>query len=117
MGTNVNTLLATLHHTKFTLGNDPEQDPDREPEPPTKIADKPVQRSGKRNVLDQAQAAPARGDSSERGRGGRRGRGGHEGTSNMAVWASLARTESAVLLGDAAVRRTSANCTSQQSSL
>ncbi|KYG41796.1 hypothetical protein M433DRAFT_147366 [Acidomyces richmondensis BFW] len=32
------------------LGNDPELDPDREPEPPTKVVDKPVQRSGKRNA-------------------------------------------------------------------
>ncbi|KAK5019598.1 hypothetical protein BJ546DRAFT_367976 [Cryomyces antarcticus] len=32
------------------LGNDPELDPDREPEPPTKVIDKPVQRTGKRNA-------------------------------------------------------------------
>ncbi|KAJ9668279.1 hypothetical protein H2201_001709 [Coniosporium apollinis] len=32
------------------LGNDPELDPDREPEPPTKAIDKPVQRAGKRNA-------------------------------------------------------------------
>jgi len=51
------------------LGNDPDQDPDREPEPPTKAIDKPVQRTGKRNVGSE----PPSSDSS-RGRGGRRGR-------------------------------------------
>lgn len=32
----------------FFTGNDPELDPDREPEPPTVVADKPLARSGKR---------------------------------------------------------------------
>jgi len=32
------------------LGNDPELDPDREPEPPTKAIDKPIARTGKRNT-------------------------------------------------------------------
>jgi len=34
----------------MTLGNDPELDPNREPEPPTKAVDKPAARSGKRNA-------------------------------------------------------------------
>lgn len=33
-----------------TAGNDPELDPDRAPEPPTKAIDKPIQRTGKRNA-------------------------------------------------------------------
>ena len=52
------------------LGNDPELDPDREPEPPTKVMDKPVQRTGKRNAGAEGPGAdvprPAGG-----GRGGR----------------------------------------------
>ncbi|KZF22158.1 hypothetical protein L228DRAFT_147503 [Xylona heveae TC161] len=54
------------------LGNDPEQDSDREPEPPTQAIDKPVARTTKRNAPD---AAPKAVDASlERPtRGGRRG--------------------------------------------
>lgn len=62
------------------LGNDPEQDPDREPEPPTKVADRPVQRSGKRNAGGEAPAGGnerpagsgrgARGENYNRGDGG-----------------------------------------------
>lgn len=52
------------------LGNDPELDPNREPEPPTKVIDKPVQRAGKRNAGAEGPAKeapkPAAG-----GRGGR----------------------------------------------
>ncbi|THV98235.1 hypothetical protein D6D17_01308 [Aureobasidium pullulans] len=52
------------------LGNDLELDPNREPEPPTKVMDKPVQRAGKRNAGPEAPSAdtpkPAAG-----GRGGR----------------------------------------------
>lgn len=60
------------------LGNDPELDPDREPEPPTKAVDKPVQRSGKRNA---GAEGPAR-DTPRPAAGGRGGRdaafaGGH----------------------------------------
>lgn len=33
----------------MSQGNDPELDPDRAPDPPVKVADRPVQRSGKRN--------------------------------------------------------------------
>ena len=56
-------------------GNDPELDPDREPEPPTKALDKPVPRSGKRNAGGEAPA----------GRGGARGRGGTRGGAGDAV--------------------------------
>ncbi|EMD01138.1 hypothetical protein BAUCODRAFT_29538 [Baudoinia panamericana UAMH 10762] len=54
------------------LGNDPELDPDREPEPPTQAVDKPVQRSGKRNAG--AEGPP---EDIERPAGGGRG-GRHE---------------------------------------
>jgi len=55
------------------LGNDPEQDPDREPEPPTRALDKPVPRTGKRNAG--AEGPPA---SAARARGGARGGRPHE---------------------------------------
>ena len=55
-----------------TSGNDPELDPDREPDPPTKIMDKPVQRTGKRNA---GAEGPASG--TQRPAGGGRG-GGHQ---------------------------------------
>ena len=62
-------------HT-FSLGNDPELDPDREPEPPTKAIDKPAARAGKRNAPAEA---PVR-DAGRGGRGGHRdGFGGNEG--------------------------------------
>ena len=40
-------------------GNDLELDPNREPEPPTKVIDKPVQRTGKRNVAAEGPAKDA----------------------------------------------------------
>ncbi|KAI4724409.1 hypothetical protein E4T49_07869 [Aureobasidium sp. EXF-10728] len=49
--------------------NDPELDPNREPEPPTKVMDKPVQRAGKRN-------AGAEGPSNDTPRPAAGGRGG-----------------------------------------
>ncbi|KAI7225844.1 hypothetical protein KC330_g9019 [Hortaea werneckii] len=52
------------------LGNDPELDPDREPEPPTKAIDKPVARAGKRNA---GAEGPAR-DTPRPAAGGRGGR-------------------------------------------
>ncbi|KAF2837965.1 hypothetical protein M501DRAFT_995221 [Patellaria atrata CBS 101060] len=55
------------------LGNDPELDPNREPEPPTKAVDKPTPRIGKRNAGAEAPAADS-------GRGGGRGRGGFAGS-------------------------------------
>ena len=64
-------------------GNDPEEDSDREPEPPTKVKDKPVARIGKRDALDTAPVKAAGGDSRDsresRGGGRGRGRGGNEG--------------------------------------
>ncbi|CAI6333078.1 unnamed protein product [Periconia digitata] len=41
------------------LGNDPELDPDRAPEPPTKAIDKPTARTGKRNGPSEAPARSA----------------------------------------------------------
>ncbi|KAF2249536.1 hypothetical protein BU26DRAFT_565179 [Trematosphaeria pertusa] len=53
------------------LGNDPELDPDREPEPPTKAIDKPTARSGKRNAPAEPPArtsgGPARGGPKDSG--------------------------------------------------
>jgi len=55
------------------LGNDHEEDSDKEPEPPTKVVDKPLARTTKRNAPDPG-AAPRGGASGERGgRGGRQG--------------------------------------------
>lgn len=57
------------------LGNDHDEDSDKEPEPPTKVADKPLGRSSKRDAPDVrpggAQAERVGGDRG--GRGGRRG--------------------------------------------
>ncbi|KAL4786173.1 Stm1-domain-containing protein [Aspergillus varians] len=50
------------------LGNDPELDPNREPEPPTKALDKPAPRHGKR---DAPKEAPARPEGHAPRRGGR----------------------------------------------
>jgi len=64
------------------LGNDPEEDSDREPEPPTKAKTNPVARIGKRDGPSEApaKAAATVGESRGGGRGGRgRGRGGSEG--------------------------------------
>ena len=80
-------ILGTRYHvrllfgplTHFTQGNDPDEDSDREPEPPTKVVDKPQARSSKRDAPD---TAPSRGSAGEtRGRGGRGGRGGPRGGS------------------------------------
>jgi hypothetical protein len=68
-------------------GNDHDEDSDKEPEPPTKVADKPLGRSSKRNAPDvapgaaRAAAPPAGADRG--GRGGRRGNftGNERGTS------------------------------------
>ncbi|KAF2718310.1 hypothetical protein K431DRAFT_287816 [Polychaeton citri CBS 116435] len=51
------------------LGNDPELDPNREPEPPTSVLDKPVQRTGKRNAGGEAPVRDA-GRTATGGRGG-----------------------------------------------
>ncbi|KAL4918534.1 Stm1-domain-containing protein [Aspergillus aurantiobrunneus] len=50
------------------LGNDPELDPNREPEPPTRALDKPVARHGKR---DAPKEAPPRPENAAPRRGGR----------------------------------------------
>ena len=52
-----------------TTGNDPDQDSDREPDPPTKVKEQPVQRTGKRN-------AGGEGPSGDGSRGAGGGRGG-----------------------------------------
>lgn len=49
-------------------GNDLELDPNREPEPPTKVIDKPVQRAGKRNA---GAEAPLKSAGAVGGRGGK----------------------------------------------
>lgn len=57
--THLNELLSNPNDA----GNDPELDPNREPEPPTKVVDKPAPRVGKRNGTTEApvkDAAPAR---------------------------------------------------------
>ena len=54
----------------FDAGNDPELDPEREPEPPTKVIDKPVARTGKRNTG--AEGPPS--DTPRPAAGGRGGR-------------------------------------------
>ena len=55
-------------------GNDPELDPDREPEPPTKVIDKPAPRTGKRNA-----SAEGPGSGTQRPLGGGRGGRGDQG--------------------------------------
>ncbi|KAL8691258.1 MAG: hypothetical protein Q9218_003479 [Villophora microphyllina] len=67
------------------LGNDHDEDSDKEPEPPTKVADKPVGRAGKRNGPDAAPTEP-RGGASGGDRGGRGGRrGGFAGNDQATV--------------------------------
>lgn len=56
------------HHVLTNPGNDPEQDSDREPEPPTKAIDKSAPRTGKRNA---AGDAPARAPPAGAARSGR----------------------------------------------
>ncbi|KAF4552175.1 Hypothetical protein D9617_11g010240 [Elsinoe fawcettii] len=52
----------------LTASNDPELDPDREPEPPTKVADKNLSRSGKRTTGgDVVPRSAARGEGAARG--------------------------------------------------
>lgn len=69
------------------LGNDPEEDSDREPEPPTKVKDKPVARSGKRDASDAPPARASGTTSATEGRGGSRGgRGGRGRGGNDAAF-------------------------------
>ena len=66
--TTINTSNTLEHALTFIAGNDPDQDPDREPEPPTKVIDRPGARSGKRNP-----GAEAPGQDAPRAPGGGRG--------------------------------------------
>lgn len=59
-------------------GNDSDQDSDKEPAPPTKVVDKPVARSGKRDAPASGPSETRGGAAAGRGRGGR-GRGGSGG--------------------------------------
>ncbi|TKA77008.1 hypothetical protein B0A55_01963 [Friedmanniomyces simplex] len=70
------------------LGNDPELDPDREPEPPTKAVDKPVQRPGKRNAGAEGPGSDAPRASGAGGRGGR-----EQGNTraDLGMWDTFAR--------------------------
>lgn len=54
----------------FISGNTEDQDPDRPAPAPVKVADKPVQRTGKRNAGPEPASDPLR---SSGGRGGRDG--------------------------------------------
>lgn len=77
----------------LSLGNDPELDPDREPEPPTKAIDKPAARAGKRNAPAEA---PVR-DAGRGGRGGHRdGFGGNEGGTLSCHSPSLSHRQTAI---------------------
>lgn len=68
------------------LGNDSDQDSDKEPAPPTKVTDKPVARHGKRDAPASA-PSEARGGGAGGERGGRagraRGRGGFSGNDGV----------------------------------
>ena len=77
----------------LSLGNDPELDPGREPEPPTKAIDKPTARAGKRNAPAEA---PVR-DAGRGGRGGHRdGFGGNEGGTLSCHSPSLSHRQTAI---------------------
>jgi hypothetical protein len=47
-------------NTHHPTGNDPELDPDRPADPPTRAIEKPVMRSGKRDGTDAPRPAPER---------------------------------------------------------
>jgi plasminogen activator inhibitor 1 RNA-binding protein len=47
-------------------GNDPELDPNREPEPPTRALDKPAPRHGKRDAPKEAPVRPTEGGAPRR---------------------------------------------------
>ncbi|KAK5682845.1 hypothetical protein LTR17_027350 [Elasticomyces elasticus] len=65
------------------LGNDPELDPDREPEPPTKAIDKPAARAGKRNATEApTNEAPRAAAGGRGGRDNANARGGDLGGNN-----------------------------------
>ena len=54
-------------------GNDSDQDSDKEPAPPPKVADKPVARTGKRDASGSAPSEARGAGAGGRGRGERRG--------------------------------------------
>lgn len=85
---------VTLDQRKPT-GNDHDEDSDKEPEPPTKVVDKPAGRAGKRDAPDKPKDEPRGGTAGgERGgRGGRRGGftgndQGNIGASFLSFWMS-----------------------------
>lgn len=59
------------------LGNNHDEDSDKEPEPPVKVIDKTPARTSKRNAPAEAPASKA--PAASEGRGGRRAQGGNEG--------------------------------------
>jgi hypothetical protein len=65
--------LFISHLTNFSAGNDSDQDSDREAPEPTKVADKPTARSGKRDAPKEAPVVPQGDNAARGGRGGRRG--------------------------------------------
>jgi hypothetical protein len=65
--------LFISHLTDFSAGNDSDQDSDREAPEPTKVADKPTARSGKRDAPKEAPVVPQGDNAARGGRGGRRG--------------------------------------------
>lgn len=62
-------------------GNDPELDPNRAPEPPTKAIDKPAQRVGKRDAPKELPAQPQAENTSTNNRRGQRTQGNEAGKS------------------------------------
>jgi hypothetical protein len=76
-------------------GNDHDEDSDKEPEPPTKVVDKPIARTSKRNAPD-APPSESRGGAIGGDRGGRGGRrGGFSGNEDgscliCSIWVTLA---------------------------
>ena len=63
-------------------GNDHDEDSDKEPEPPTKVVDRPIGRSSKRNTPDVAPGSTSQ-KAPQNDRGGGSGRrGGFSGSEN-----------------------------------
>ena len=58
------------------IGNDHDEDSDKEPEPPVKVVDKPIGRSSKRNNPDVAPGGLSERNAAGADRGGRGGRRG-----------------------------------------
>lgn len=64
-----NMFRPLIHH----LGNDSDQDSDKEPPPPAKVVDKPLARTGKRDASGTAPSEARGASTGGRGRGERRG--------------------------------------------